>query len=123
MVAFDEDALICDFAETYHIYDYRSLPVELVATYAVGLRDDSRIKIKMSGMKISFDKYLIAGLFDKVNWLCWTKTKDATHNSNMPTRILDLLLDLNAKSNNDDLMSYDSPDAFEEARRQLLGEE
>ena len=41
MIATDEDALICDFAETYHIYDYRSLDVEYAATLAYGLRDDS----------------------------------------------------------------------------------
>lgn len=35
MLNLSEDALICDFAETYHIYDYRSLPLRLVATLAV----------------------------------------------------------------------------------------
>ena len=49
MIRFDEDALICDLAETYHIYDYRSLPVKLVATLSAGLRDDSRIKLKAAG--------------------------------------------------------------------------
>jgi len=46
MIKLDENALICDFAETYHIYDYRQLPPTRVAVFACGLRDDSRIKMK-----------------------------------------------------------------------------
>ena len=46
MMALDEDALICDFAETYHIYNIYGMPVQYIATLAIGLRDDSRIKSK-----------------------------------------------------------------------------
>ena len=53
MIEFDEDALICDLAETYHIFDYRSLPVQLVATLSVGLRDNSRIKMRAAGIPAS----------------------------------------------------------------------
>lgn len=51
MIRFDEDALICDLAETYHIFDYKALPLSTVAVLAVGLREDSRIKMKISGIK------------------------------------------------------------------------
>lgn len=51
MIALDEGALVCDMAETYHIYDMRALPVETLATLACGLREDSRIKLKESGLK------------------------------------------------------------------------
>jgi len=44
MIHTDEDALICDLAETYHIFNYRELPPSLAATLSVGLKDDSRIK-------------------------------------------------------------------------------
>ena len=33
MIKTDEDALICDLAETYQIYDYKSLPAYMVATF------------------------------------------------------------------------------------------
>ena len=84
MLTFDEDALICDMAETYGVFNLFELPPQLAATLAVGLREDSRIKVKMSGMKMDFNKYIIAALFDKVNWLCWTKTKDAQHGTHVP---------------------------------------
>ena len=40
MIKTDEDALICDLAETYRIYDYRQLPAYQVAVFSFGLRDD-----------------------------------------------------------------------------------
>ena len=51
MIETDESALICDFAETYHIYDYRALPVHYAATLAYGLRCDSRIRLKLGEVK------------------------------------------------------------------------
>ena len=51
MIETDESALICDFAETYHIYDYRALPVSYAATLAYGLRSDSRIRLKLGEVK------------------------------------------------------------------------
>lgn len=121
MISQDEDALICDFAETYHIYDYRSLPADLVATYAVGLRESSRIKTKMMGMTLPMDEYLYAAIFDAVNWLCWTHTKAAEKGGRPPERILDSLLDKKEKQE-DDFMVFNSPDEFEKARLRLLGE-
>lgn len=50
MIVTDEDSLICDLAETYHVFNYRELPVKLLATLSVGLRADSRIKLKISDM-------------------------------------------------------------------------
>lgn len=122
MLTFDEDALICDMAETYGVFNLFELPPQLAATLAVGLREDSRIKVKMSGMKMDFNKYIIAALFDKVNWLCWTKTKDAQHGTHVPESILDLLLQTDKQNAPDEFMVFDSPEAFEKARQDLLGE-
>ena len=66
MLELDEDALICDLAETYHILDYRSLPLEMVATLSVGLRDNSRIKMRASGLKVTQDTLLLAAIADRV---------------------------------------------------------
>lgn len=50
MMRADRDALLCDLAETYHVYDLKALPVQTLAALSFGLRDDSRIKMKLSGM-------------------------------------------------------------------------
>ena len=60
----NSDALVCDFAETYQIYDYRSLPVPLVATLAAGLRDGSRIAIETTEAKASTTNTLLAIIAD-----------------------------------------------------------
>lgn len=64
MLAFDRNALICDLAETYHIYDYRALPVPTLAALACGLRADSRIKLKLSGIAEVSNEVLLIQIFD-----------------------------------------------------------
>jgi len=64
MIQKDEDALICDLAETYHIYDYRSLPLKLVATLAAGLRDTSRIAMNTTEVKASTTNTILAVIAD-----------------------------------------------------------
>lgn len=67
MIEFDEQALICDLAETYHIYDYRSLPLRLVATLSAGLGENSRIMKKRQGWKTSLNTILLAVIADRLN--------------------------------------------------------
>lgn len=75
MVQADEDALICDFAETYHLYDYKRLPLRTAASLAVGLRNDSRIKMHLSGSKVAPDLLLLAAIADRLGLLIWSQTK------------------------------------------------
>ena len=92
MIRLDEDALICDLAETYHIFDYRSLPLKLAATLSVGLRDDSRIKMKMANTPIDLDSFLLAVIADRVEQFRYGFTEDAQKKRNKPGSIVDALL-------------------------------
>lgn len=76
MIKLDEDALICDLAETYHIYDYRSLPVKLVATLSAGLRDSSRIKLKAAGSPVELETIILAAIADNLSMLRLGFSKD-----------------------------------------------
>lgn len=69
MIKLDEDALICDLAETYHIYDYRSLPLKTVATLSAGLRDDSRIKLEAAEASVGLDTVILAAIADNLTML------------------------------------------------------
>lgn len=71
MIRTDEDAFICDMAETYHIYDWRSLPVSMTSTLAAGLRENSRIKMKMAGAKVDPEILLMARVVDNTALLLW----------------------------------------------------
>lgn len=118
MTAADEDALVCDFAETYHVYNYRGLPLRYAATLACGLRDNSRIKLKMSGQKLPAEVFLQAGMLDALNLLVWFKTEDARKRRNRPTSILALLRDGPEKPA---LRGFDTPDDFTKRWEELRG--
>lgn len=98
MVRTDEDALICDFAETYHIFNYRDLPVLQAATLAIGLRPDSRIKQKLSGMNGSRELMLLAAAVDRLSLLVWSKTTDAERGINKPVSVLATLFGIEPES-------------------------
>lgn len=44
-----------------------SLPALLVATYVIGLRSNSRIKLKMAGLKYGINTVLLAMLVDRMS--------------------------------------------------------
>lgn len=117
IIAKDEDALICDFAETYHIYDYRSLPLSRVAIFAVGLRDDSRTKMRISGMRYPTDTLLLASAIDRLSLLVWMNSKDGANGVNRPKSILNELM---GKESEKDIEAFESSVDFEERRREIL---
>ena len=93
MIETDEDALICDFAETYNVLNYKALPLNLAATLAVGLRADSRIMLKMSHQKIDYNVILRAAILDRLSFLAWSKTKEAETGKNRPESIVSKLME------------------------------
>ena len=123
MVATDEDALICDLAETYQIYDYRRLPLKMVAVFSFGLREDSRIKMKMNDIGVPFETLLLAGIQDKLNVLIWQQTKDGMNGRNYPASILALLTKSQQKSKTSDLVGFESSEDFLREREKLLRKE
>lgn len=91
MIALDEDALICDFAETYHIYDIYALPVFYAATLAVGLKADSRIMMAMNGLKVDIKTLLLARIADSCAINVYFKTQDAETGQNRPKSMVAVL--------------------------------
>lgn len=102
MLATDETALVCDLAETYGIYDYRSYPATVIATFAVGLRENARIWLKMNKMAYPLETMLLASAVDKLSLLLWAKTKDG------PAQ---------------DIATFSTPELFEDMWEQLAGGE
>ena len=116
MLGKDEHALVCDLAETYQIYDYRSYPVGLIATLAAGLRDDSRIKMQLNDIPIPVETILLIAIYDRLNLLMWSKTKDAEKGRNRPQSILKSII--KQESN---VAAYASGEEFMKARNKLIG--
>lgn len=121
MINADEDALICDLAETYGIFDYESLPVQLVATLAIGLRGDSRIKMKVSGAVLSQRDLILSQIADYAALNVWAKTKDAKYGRNKPTPLRELIENANKKEESD-IVGFDTPEEFERERQRIISE-
>lgn len=92
MLNFDRDALMCDLAETYHIYDYRSLPCKMVATFSCGLRENSRIKMKIAGIVPIPEQVLMAAIADGARLTAWLQSKDGMTGENRPKSLLGMLI-------------------------------
>ena len=118
MINLDEESLICDLAETYQIYDYKRLPLQTVAVFSCGLRENSRIKMKLSQQTASIETMLLAGISDKLGILLWAQTKDGQKGKNRPISILEKVLNLPKKSKEE--VAFASAEEFESTRNQLL---
>lgn len=118
MIARNENALICDFAETYHIYDYKSMPPKQAAILAVGLPADSRIKRDISDQKQTSEILLLATIADALNTLVWFKTRDGQRGVNRPASVLQKFLE-----EPEEYEAFDSIEEYEAARRERMQNE
>ena len=119
MLAMDRDALACDLWETYHVEDMEALPVKTLAVLSCGLRDDSRIKMLMPGKTVNEDKIFLAGIFDvltQIRWMLSGASGDA------PKSLVSTLLGIENDDSSTDVLSFETPEEWEAARQQIIGE-
>ena len=119
MICVDEEALICDFAETYHIYDYRSLPLKLAGIFACGLRENSRIMMKISGLKISLNDMMLAAIADNTSLTAWLQTRDGARGINRPKSIIQSI----TGERKDNITTFRSGEEFDKKWKELTGGE
>lgn len=72
----------------------------------------------MSGTKLTIDQMLLALVVDNLNFIAWTKTKDARHGKFKQKSMLKMLTEENTKTK-DDLISFKTPEEFEEYMNQF----
>lgn len=120
MIGADRDAVICDLAETYGIFDYRALPVEMLATLVVGLRDSSRIKMHIAGSESAQDTLLIAAAVDRLSLIVWSMSKDAQTGENRPNMLLPVLMNGKQEERNNSNTVFGSGEEFEAERERLI---
>lgn len=87
----DRDALLCDLAEVYHIYDFRALPVHTLAALACGLRADSRIMMKLAGVTYIPQYVMMAAMADNARLILHSLT--AKKNAQKPKLFTDALVE------------------------------
>lgn len=119
MVATCEDDLICDMAETYHIMNWRELPLRQAATLASGLHRDSRTMLRLSGERTPFETLLQAAVLDQLRILSWQHLSVRDRKKlGPPPSVLEVLQTDEKKTQ---LTGFDSPEEFEMRRKQILG--
>lgn len=116
MIYVSEDSLICDLAETYKIYDYKSIPQSTIAILAAGLPDDSRIKLRLSNRKATTMQMLLAMIIDELNVLAWQNTRKKGHKPKSFFRAI-----TSPEKEKDDLMAFTDPDDYEKWIREKRG--
>lgn len=120
MIVTDRDAWMCDLAETYRIFNYRELPCKMVALFSCGLRDDSRIKKKLSGgTKESAEEMLLAIIADRLGTLVWFSSEDGEKRRNRPKSILSALI---GEEEEKEVQAFDSGKDFEAEWNEITGE-
>lgn len=116
----NEDDLVCDLMQYYHISNWRSYSPFFISTLTFGLPDESRIMKALSGMKYSIDRMLIAVIADKLSLLWWAKTVDGQKNQNRPKSFVDILIGNVKKEESKDIITFNTPEEFEAYRAELV---
>ena len=117
-VAADEDALICDLAQYYQVFDWRRLPLRTAATLTDGLPVTSRTKTRMAGLSVPFDLFLLAMAIDNLSMLCWLNSADGMKGKNKP----EMLTDKFKVKDIPDTGRFADADSFEAVRLRMLTE-
>ncbi len=116
MIDMGEDLLKCDMAETYHIYitDWYSppFPISYLADLAAGLSDNSRIRRKLSGQRLTIEQALQTFIIDKLSVMIWQNTKDGHKGRNFPESVYRKLSGLDDKKK-DELKAFKTVEEFE----------
>ena len=120
MLKADREALLCDLAETYRIYDLRAVPVPTLAMLAAGLRDNSRIKTILSGNQPPRSELLLAAAVDRLSMLVWGMSQDAKRGTNRPKSVLSALLGEEEHSS-DEITAFETADDFNAAWAKATG--
>ena len=118
MLAIDKNALICDLAETYNIYDYKRVPGRLLGILAAGLGDNSRIGKKINGVRGTISEVLLAQILDAVRFLCWAQTEDGRKGKHRPNSVASDFF-VSEDKNKAKSMSIED---FEKIRKKIIGD-
>lgn len=66
MISTDCHSLECDLLETYGIMNMYELPMYRVAIFSYGLRENSRIKMKIAEQKADVNTLILSLIFDRL---------------------------------------------------------
>lgn len=104
-------------AQYYNIYNYKQLAFNKLAVFVFGLPDDSRIKKKLSGLKVDLNTVMIAGGLDILSMILYSLA--GSKGSKKPETLSSILLG-NKKTKEKKPNGYVSGKEFEKRRQEIL---
>lgn len=110
--------MVCDLAETYGVFDYRSLPAKLLGTLAAGLQEESRSKRNLSGQNATRLEMLVAAAVDGLNRVTWLLSSVCPKEGEPPRSVLDSILNVAEAEEEDAAMT---PDEYEKEWERITG--
>lgn len=106
-------------AETYHVLNWRELPLKTAAVLASGLHQNSRSMRKLRSQKLRSEEYTELAILDELRIIRWLLTKDAEKGRNRPESMLMKMLKLDEKPR---ITGFRTPEEFEARRKIIAGE-
>ena len=92
-----------------------------MAIFLYGLSDSSRVKKLYNGAHGSLQEILLALIFDRLNLLCYSQTKDASLGINQPKSVAQILMGrLGDGDEKNEIIAYASGEEFLQARNKIL---
>lgn len=120
MRGIDEDALICDFAQYYSVFDIDLLELGMAATLACGLPEDSRIMKAVNGNRPDGEKVHRLAVLDalrSIEFALWqTHSKKKLQR---PESLLEKLLNT-GREKEKELKGVNSAEEFEKVRTRII---
>ena len=115
------DALNCDFAQYYHIYDMDALDVRTAAVLMSGLPKDSRLVKELTGNKPGQETLLMASILDTARNIEYAVFQSHSKKKlKRPQSVLKKLLGIEENSKHqEDVKGFATPEEFEAARRRV----
>lgn len=120
MISLDRSALFCDLAETYGILDWKTVPTATLAVLAVGLRGNSRIKMRLEERAVPVEQLLMAAVLDRLSMLVWFQTEDGEKGINRPKSMAAILLG-DTQGVGGDVQSFETTEEFEQQWQRVTG--
>lgn len=89
----------------------------MVAVFCMGLKEDSRIKLKLAGQRVGINTMLLALMADRLGLLVWSKTKDGQKGRNQPRSLVDSLSNI---AKEPETMVFESSEDFEKMKNETI---
>ena len=101
--------------------DWRKVPGRTLGALVVGLGPQSRIGMKLAGIRATPDHIILGRIYDAVNLLLYSMSKDAKSGANKPESYADRFIKA-LDQDKDEYEVFTDAEAYERARRKILEE-